>query len=149
MGSGAMLVCPKCGFKFTRQEGAGFLFPKIYKETIEKAKSGELGPEIQKFLAEHEDGAVNAESATLCCDECGHLQKGRDLTMYVPISGRVKEKSDYVMRFDLEEDYKEYARYRHICEKCGGEMHVAGRDEQLLCPECKTPLEEKHTIMWD
>ena len=162
MGSGYTMRCPKCSYKFHAITGIGFMFPKAYEETVRKAKNGELGKEIQTFFREHEDGAVNAENVTLCCTECGDLTYGKDLTMYVP-KGKKSDKKEkgnksgsapdkdiaYVSWMDLEENYTEFAKYPHKCEKCGGDMRILDEDDDVLCPNCKVPLEVKEHIMWD
>ena len=85
-----------------------------------------------------------------------------NLTMYVPNGkkpDRIKhgrwsvampfEKADYVTDSDLEEYYTEYAKYSHKCEKCGRSMRVVENIEDMLCPECRVPLEIEDIIMWD
>ena len=84
MGTGFRYECQKCGFKFSQMNGTGFLFPSVYAKTVQRAKNGELGEEIQQFFEEHPDGAVNAENVTLCCNSCGILATKMDLTMYIP-----------------------------------------------------------------
>ena len=114
MGSGCKGKCPKCGFEFRSSTGVGFMFPSVYAETVQMAKNGELGDEICNFFLEHENGAINAERVTLCCEKCGSLSNGQDLTMYVPKSkepGKIEhsrwsvaipfEEADYVTWMDL------------------------------------------------
>ena len=162
MGSGYTMRCPKCNYKFHAITGIGFMFPKAYEETVRKAKNGELGTEIQNFFREHEDGAINAENVTLCCTKCGDLIYGKDLTMYVPKAKKSDKKEKgkkpdaapnkdivYVSWIDLEENYKEFAKYPHKCEKCGGDMRIVDEKEEVLCPNCRVPLEVKEHIMWD
>ena len=162
MGSGGKMVCPHCDYEFQRSEGVGFLFPMQYKETVEKAKSGKLGKEMKQFFSEHTDGAINAYYVTLCCDDCGELSSGMDLTMYIPkpekpsVTKRGKwsdlcsgDGINYVMEYELEEDYVEYMKYPHKCKKCKGKMHVVQEDEDLKCPHCKTELEWGECEMWD
>ena len=91
MGAGCCRKCPKCGFEFYNSTGVGFLFPKVYAKTVQKAEDGELGIEIQTFFTEHKNGAVNAELVTLCCNECGNLSSDMDLTMYVPNDKKPKK----------------------------------------------------------
>ena len=118
MGHGSEMKCKKCGFMFRAFTGAGLDFPFVYDETVQKAKDGELGVEIQKFFDEHPDGAINADYVTLCCDECGELFTGQDLTMYVPKMKKPPalkhgkwsvafpyEERDYVTEYDLELRY--------------------------------------------
>lgn len=163
MGTGYRYKCKKCGYTFSQMNGVGLLFPAVYAETIQRAKEGELGGQMQQFLEEHPDGAVNAENATLCCNSCGALTTDLDLTMYIPkrnCTSKVKntrwsvgisfEGHEYVTPADLEKFYEEYAKYPHKCEKCSGEMSVMRDDEELVCPECKIPLSPKaDIIMWD
>lgn len=162
MGYGVRYTCPKCGFGFASSIGIGFLFPTVYQETLAKAKGGELGPEIKEFFEEHPDGAINAESVTLCCDECGNLVNGKDLGMYVPTKEMPvsNENSCWsvaapqrgiscVAKWDLDEYYEKYADYPHICEKCKGHMHIVKESETLICPKCKVHLEEIDAIKWD
>ena len=162
MGNSYEMKCQKCGYDFKRLEGVGFLFPTVYQETVRKAKDGELGKEIQDFFKENETGAINAENVTLCCDKCGHLSKGKDLTMYIP-KGKQEERpkhgqwsiaapfvgADYVMKSELKERYDEYTTYPHICEECGGRMHIVGENEKIICPKCKIPLDIVGNGCWD
>lgn len=162
MGRGYTKKCPKCGFEFHSWTGVGFLFPKVYTETVQKAKDGELGEELRNFFVEHKDGAINVENVTICCEKCGNLGCAMDLTMYVP-NGKKQDKiahgrwsvafefegADYVSPTDLDEYFVEYAKYPHKCDKCGGAMRVLKEDEEIVCPECKEPLETVDIIMWD
>ena len=120
MGNGCKYKCSKCGFSFMESTGIGFLFPVVYEETVQKAKSGELGEVIKTFFDKHTNGEINAEKVTLCCDACGHIVQGQDLTMYVPNDecykeiehgrwtvGIAFEGAHYVTSSDLEDCYKE------------------------------------------
>ena len=162
MGSGMNMRCPKCGYEFASFEGVGYLFPKVYKETVQKAKSGELGDVLKTFFEEHPDGVINAENITLCCDKCGHLDTAKDLTMYVPRDdntvniehgkwtvGIPFEGADYYTEYDLIEHFTEYMKYPHKCEKCGGDMRKLTSHDKLKCPDCKTTMEEQRMILWD
>ncbi len=162
MGKDCRCECPKCGFTFTRAEGVGMLFPLVYAETIQKAKSGELGKDMQNFFEEHDDGAIDASYVTICCDNCGDIARAQDLTMFVPANENVKRTAhgrwsvamsfddvDHVSKWDLKKDYREYAKYTHVCKKCGGNMHIAPREETLMCPKCKIPLEATGYLAWD
>ena len=162
MGLGYIRTCPKCGFEYQFSTGVGLMFPKVYAETVQKAKSGELGKELQEFFKEHEDGAINAECVNLCCGNCGHLTNDMDLTMYVPNENKPEklehsrwtvfmsfEDTEFVDKSDLEEFYTEHAKYPHKCEKCGGNMKVLSEDSEMMCPECKVPLEITNHFCWD
>ena len=150
MGAGYSKMCPKCGFEFESLEGIGFLFPLVYKETVEDAKRGKLGDKIKEFFQEHEDGAINAERVTLCCDKCGCLSMDKDLTMYIPTEDGVPfEDLEYLTKNDLDMYYEEYAKYEHRCDECGGTMRILDKNEDMLCPECKIPMVEEQIICWD
>ena len=162
MGQGTRYTCRKCGFEFTSMRGVGFLFPTVYQETLAKAKEGELGKEIKKFLEEHPDGAINVDRVSLCCDDCGDLVGGNDLGMYVPEKEMplsdgnsrwcvaIPQKGiSYVTSWDLDKYYTKYADYPHVCQKCKGRMHIVKESEALQCPKCKEPLEDTDRFMWD
>ncbi|WP_022765267.1 hypothetical protein [Butyrivibrio sp. XPD2006] len=162
MGGGCRYKCLKCGYSFTAMNGFGFSFPVIYEETVQKAKAGELGETIKTFFDEHTNGAINAENVTLCCNECGNLAQGKDLTMYIPNDENYKdiehgrwtvgmpfEEASYVTNWDLEEHYKEYAKYQHKCAECGGDMHIVSDEEELMCPKCKLPFDKADRLFWD
>lgn len=149
MGRGYTSKCEICGYEFSGTYGIGFLFPQQYEELVEKAKSGELGNEIQSFFEENEDGAIDAEYVTLCCEDCGNLEIGYDLSMWLP-----KEKNEpvgYVMRIDLEDNYKKVMDYPHICSKCSGKMKVIHQKDhkKLKCPKCKKIMKEDKMLLWD
>ena len=162
MGKGYTKTCKKCGYSFTCYEGVGFLFPKVYAETVEKAKAGKLGKVMKSFFEEHPDGAINAENVALCCDNCGNIKRGKDPTMYIP-KGKVPKRpknqrwcvafpnppQDYVMSSELDKYYEKYADYRHRCGKCKCKMHVVKDEETLLCPNCRKPFEISEVLRWD
>lgn len=107
---------------------------------------------------EYKDGAINAESIAICYDKCGNLKCDIDLTMYVTNDKIARrwwfgafgfEGSDYISRTDLDEYFVEYAKYPHKCDKCGETIRVLKEDDEIVCPECKLPLENTDIIMWD
>ena len=138
MGRGIEFTCSKCGHIVTASWGCGFLFPKVYSETVKKIKDNKLGPEIKAFLDEHPDGAINAEETLARCNECGKYDNVQDLTMFVPREVYVKEDSpegiwsfaapfvgaEYVTPYDLRTGYIEYQKYSHKCKCCGGKMSI-------------------------
>lgn len=136
MGSGGEYKCRKCGFEFASLYGIGFCFFTSHIETIEKGKNGELGDELKEFFEKHEDGTIDSAYTVLCCEKCGNLENGKDLTMYI-VQGNDKK------------EQVEYAKYPHKCKKCGGRMRIVGADEQLICPKCKIPLERLWDRYWD
>jgi len=164
MGVGVEKKCTKCGFEFTTYTGVGMMFPYVYQETTEKARRGDLGDEMKQFFMEHPDGAIDAENVTLCCDDCGHLSCGQDLTMFIPgekthdLPARgpwciadPQEDMSYFTRRELDRFFSFYASYHHKCEKCGGRMHVVSSNEleELKCPQCKVKMIRYGVIDWD
>ena len=142
---------------------------------MKEAQDGKLGKTVQSFLIEHPDGALDCDQVLLQCDECGALERGMDLSMYIPkdaVEPRQKgiwstafsgEDYSYVAPWDLKESYSLYARYNHACKKCKGKMKVIKQKDLELqesrspdhitsnipCPKCKTPLSFEGMIMWD
>lgn len=177
MGTGYNLHCRKCGYEISANLGVGFLFPRAYQEAMEAARAGAYGERIQKFLEEHPDGALNAEIVLLQCEECGVLEPGLDLSMYVrnPEVPREKqgiwcvgapfEGADYVSPMELEEkETYRFFDYGHYCEKCGKPMKsitqnnlekentVRGKNQEctvVVCPRCGENLWIDGIIMWD
>ncbi len=162
MGFGREMKCPKCEYTFHQVGGVGFLFPVEYAETVQKAKNGELGEEIQNFFKEHEDGTIRADIVTLRCEKCGTLKSEKDLTMFVPKGNKLNqidhgkwsvampfEGAQYVDDDDLKRYYTEYMKYPHKCDNCGGSMHKLRNEEELACPACKVKMETVDWINWD
>ena len=162
MGEEIRMECPKCGYKFDMVLGFGFTYEIVYKETVEKAKSGKLGKEIKHFIEKYKDGGIDISMVTLCCDECGWLTNDMDLTMYETKPGRlpfiqeddqtpktIKEIVDRWIELDSEQTAVEYMKYPHKCKKCKGKMHVVDEDEAVKCPHCKVAMEAKGALLWD
>ena len=66
MGQGYSLCCKKCGYNINVNLGVGFMFPRVYEETLENAKAGKLGRNVQQFLKDHPDGALDCD--WYCCN---------------------------------------------------------------------------------
>ena len=84
MGTSIEMECNNCHFSFEAFLGIGFRFPQVYQDTINAAKEGKFGEIVQSFLLEHPDGALNCSMVLLQCTSCDELDKGRDLSMYIP-----------------------------------------------------------------
>ena len=175
MGQGYSLGCKRCGYKISANLGVGFAFPRVYEAVMKEAHDGKLGKTVQSFLKEHPEGALDCDQVLLQCDECGALERGMDLSMYIlkdAVEPRQKgfwstafsgEGYSYVAPWDLKESYSLYARYDHTCKKCKGKMKVIKQKDLELqesrspdhitsnipCPKCKTPLSFEGMIMWD
>ncbi len=175
MGHGYILRCKECHFEMTLNMGVGFLFPQVYQETMETAKSGEYGEVVQEFLISLPDGALNCENVLLQCPECGNLEMGPDLSMYIPGKDtKPREKGNWSVAFPFEgasyvapwdlNDYELVRRFEHKCSRCGAVMKcinqkdmekkpgavLAGEKEsEFLCPKCGKPLWHDGILMWD
>ena len=170
MGTGYTLRCKKCGYRISGNLGVGFFFPKAYQETMMAAREGKLGERIQRFLEEHPDGALKAETVFLQCEECGKLTCGMDLSMYIrnPEMPRKEhgrwsvampfEEEDYVSPMELEDEgTDQFYDYGNLCEKCGKPMKpitdndlMKNRERtEIACPKCKEWLWIDKMLMWD
>lgn len=175
MGEGYGFSCKNCGYTFQANLGIGFMFPSVYEEVMNKARSGKLGTDVQKFLMEHPDGALNCGTAVLRCTKCRELETDLSYDMYVPKRKQQAEPKDgelssafpfegakYVMPMDLISDYDLVQRYPHRCAKCNGEMESISKGKQtrygyeevidkrkLRCPHCRQPLVMSNVLMWD
>lgn len=164
MGQGYSMVCPKCGYEFNASFGVGMMFPAVYDETVQEGKRGELGEELQKFLLEHPDGAINASYVVGACKKCGELENLMDLSMYLPKENSKPDKpkgrwsvsmpfdrAEYVSPMDLKAHYELVAKYSHRCKHCGGDVKIFTEKTigRIKCPHCKLRLEETGLILWD
>ena len=165
MKDGNVGVCRKCGFRFYESYGMQYMMSIVYEETVNKAKAGKLGEVIQRFFRENRDGAIDVEDVTLCCMECGSLENGYDLSMWISSNETndssvdyeyksAEESSDnigFVTPSDLLERYRKVMDYPHICKKCSGKMRIIRAEDQetLNCPICRKPLESEGRILWD
>jgi len=170
MGVRISCKCKSCGYTSGADFGVGFLFPKVYSDTLKKMRKGYFGEFSKKFLVDNHEGAVNCELVALVCPKCNCLDSGYDLTMYVPKVG-YKEKPNegawavgfpfkgaiYVTSWDLKENYVEYAKYNHRCPKCDGNMKTLTENqfmrklqaEKILCPKCGSAMEQSGELLWD
>ena len=74
MGTAYDFRCKKCGYTISGRFGIGFRFPMVYEQTITAARNGELGKEIQQFLNEHPDGAIDVSNTLAICSQCGEYK---------------------------------------------------------------------------
>jgi len=175
MGRGYELVCRKCRYLFEVYFGVGFNFPLVYQKTINAAKEGKLGRDLQDFLSEHPDGALDCELVMLQCTSCDRLECDKDLSMYIPADEPVThegiwsvaqplEDVPYIAPWDLQEYYRLMKPFEHICEKCGNRMRVIKEKDlapmnqetgksraaaNVNCPKCHKPMTIGGYSMWD
>ena len=151
MGSGVGFKCSKCGKEYNANTGIGFMFPKVYKETLADVKTGKYGEEWMSLALSEELVAVDAERYLYICKKCGHWTVDLGLSLYAPNDPKAIMRKQYgiktveewggvpyVMSWGLEQDYHIIKRRVHKCENCGGVMHKASDKEKsnLPCPEC-------------
>lgn len=156
MGKFVELKCKFCKYEIQIGFGIGMAFPRVYEQTITAAKNGELGEEIQNFLSENPNGAIDVSRVLAVCKTCGACEKVYDLTMYLPKENILQAEknnpgrwsvampfynSKYVMPSDLKENYKVFAAYPHKCKRCGGEVEILNEDDvqklrKIKCPKC-------------
>ena len=131
------------------------MFPKVYRDTVLKAKNGELGEEIQKFFIENLNGAIDISNVLGICSECGQYEKILDLTMYIPKKNIELPEKDYHYYMELEQYYEVFREYPHKCKKCSGNLKIVLHDESkkykknILCPNCKKYMIKKFIGYWD
>lgn len=169
MGTGYGCTCNKCGYSYHANLGVGFMFPIVYKETVEAMKKGDYGVQGKKFFEEHPDGAIACETVIARCTECGECGQVSDLTMYVPkknIHPNAKkhgrwsvampfEGAEYFTSWELDEEFDVYEKYDHRCPKCNGRAEIIEDFENKLesgklgCTKCDGTMEITGMIMWD
>ena len=175
MGHGQLFQCKKCGYELKAHLGVGFLFPKVYQETVEAAKTGQYGKTVQAFMEEHPDGVLNCDNVLLQCTECGELETEKDLSMYTPKPDvETKETGRWSVAFPFKgalymapwdlDKYDLVCHYKHLCKKCGAEMKTVTEEEMekqfgkmfcgaqktsFACPKCGEYLWNVGDIMWD
>ena len=130
--------CSRCGYEEKFWSGIGKLYPKIYDERVEKAKSGEYGEELARLFAEIPDGWLDISYKTYVCPECGSYVHTNTLDFY---------ESEYTGPVH---------QIRRVpkCETCGCErvrtdMDTAEIPPALKCPKCGGEMKYFTEIMID
>ena len=148
MGAGYSYRCSKCGEEYSVHLGAGMLFPSAYERLVNEIKEGVYGEEWKTLFEGNDMTAVDAEISLYYCSECNSWKNENGLSLYIPkdpesIRKRYESIGEadgprYVMRHELQEDYRLLKEYIHTCDKCGGKMHEATQEEidNLPCPSC-------------
>jgi len=165
MGSGFEFKCSKCGKEYSIHTGVGFLYLRVYEETLKDVKEGKYGEEWKTLALSEEYVAVDAEDYLYVCKKCGHWKVEPGLSLYAPKNVAELKKREYgiktveewgavpyVMSCDFGDDYQILKRRIHKCDMCGGVMHKATESEEcnLPCPYCGGAPEEDHNIiLWD
>ena len=143
--------------------GIGFLFPRVYQETVEAIEAGKYGQEWKELFEKTPGAAINAEMEFYTCPYCGGFANEPNLTIYAPDDPEISkvhtepfsiahpaEGSEYVTPYELSENYRRVKAFVHKCPECGKRMHRYRREDQLKCPECKAgTMEMGDFILWD
>ena len=161
MGRGFCFVCKSCGKAFTECLGVGFMYPKVYRDTMKAAREGTLGLKVKQFVTDNPQGAIDPKIVIAQCEKCGNYEAVPDLSMYIPKNGNDPmihrgnwtvgdrdNETEYVFEFD---QYDLINKYEHRCSSCGGRMQVLQdqEPESLKCPECGDDMIIQEEIMWD
>ena len=155
MGSIWRCYCETCRFSFHAQLGIGFLFPRVYQETVENMKAGTYDAQGKEFFEAFPDGAVSCEPIVVRCECCREFRQVPDLTMYVPNDSTAKNDIPYVYPTELKERYTEFEKFQHHCPKCGGQTTVVPEfterrsSKSIPCPKCGMTIEIKLLGLWD
>lgn len=166
MGSGFEFKCCNCGNEYYVNLGIGFLYPRVYKETVEKIEDGEYGPDLKETFESVKYAAIDASKVLFKCPDCGNWEVDIDLSIYAPNDVetvkalKFGEKTvqelggiPYAMSHMLEEDFHLLKEYKHSCKKCGAEMLKFDESKNcsiLPCPKCGKENEcEPFLICWD
>ena len=152
MGSGVGYTCSKCGYEYSANTGIGFLFPTVYQEVLSDVKAGKYGEDWKKLSLNETKIAVDAETYLYICKKCSNWEVDYGLNLYAPNKSDAEE-PEYVMGYELKEQYHILKRYVHKCKKCGDVMHKATVKEKgsLHCPKCggEPSNDSVRIICWD
>lgn len=166
MGHGIALKC-KCNTHYIHL-GVGMMYPQVFFESLQDARNGKLGEDIQKATEGKQYLAIDAESKFYYCTECGYWEVNGANDLYEPKNTeayklvRFGEKTieewgeiPYAFGNDFK-DYNLLFKYKHTCPKCGTEMKnpkTIGKRvlSKIRCQECGGKMEEDGLgmIMWD
>lgn len=115
---GRVYKCPVCGFQMEYPIDRGFMTgteAAVERETI---LAGYYGPKAKAALIAHPEAAVEVEHSLFQCGACGKLESRLAVTLKAPEQVRVLQRCD-----------------------CGKAMHRIRAGKDMVCPECKRPLE--------
>lgn len=154
MGSGVSFKCKKCGEEYSAWSGIGFLFPKVYSDTLQSALNGEYGEEWKELLSSRKYIKIDAEKHIYLCKKCGNWKSEKGLSLYIPkdfefIKQQVApglrknyedrfESEHYEFNLDTHEFYDLLKEFTHTCDKCGETMEKQNNMDidELKCPYC-------------
>ena len=148
--------CSNCSMNQQFRIGVGMMYPRAYQAAVAAAKNGEYGDILEKFFAEHPDGAIDISDTVVCCQSCGRFENVDDFSMYIPKSDKQEPHHgiwsvalpasdvDYVTPNELKEHYTLYAEYPHKCRKCQEKAQVITeileKSTEIYCPKCHSRI---------
>ena len=148
MGNGLEFRCNKCGYAENAIFGVGFLFPEAYQSTVASIKAGEFGEDWKTLFESIPRAAVNAEMEFYVCPACGMGANEPNLSVYEPENpaiskvhneafsvGNPATGMEYVVPWELGENYRLVKTYIHKCPECGKRMHKYRMNDRLICPK--------------
>ena len=126
---GRVYKCPVCGFQTEYPIDRGLMTGTEAAGERETILAGYYGPKAKAALIAHPEATVEVEHALIQCGACGKLESRLAVTLKAPEQVRILQQCD-----------------------CGKAMHRIRAGKDMVCPECKQPLEVTDLVavtMWD
>ena len=126
---GRVYKCPVCGFQTEYPIDRGFMTDTEAAGEWETILAGYYGPKAKAALIAHPEATVEVEHALFQGGACGKLESRLAVTLKAPEQVRILQQCD-----------------------CGKAMHRIRAGKDMVCPECKQPLEVTDLVavtMWD
>ena len=126
---GRVYKCPVCGFQTEYPINRGLITGMEAAVERETVLAGYYGPKAKAALIAHPEAAVEVEHALFQCRACGKLESCLAVTLKAPEQMWILQRCD-----------------------CGKAMHRIRVGKDMVCPECKRPLEATDLVavtMWD
>ena len=126
---GRVYKCPVCGFQTEYPIDRGFMTSTEADVEQETILAGYYGPKAKAALIAHPEATVEVEHALFQCRACGKLESCLAVTLKAPEQMWILQRCD-----------------------CGKAMHRIRGGKDMVCPECKRPLEATDLVavnMWD
>lgn len=147
MGHAHVYTCRQCGGQGKIHLSIGMAYPYVCEETKQAAIAAKLGTALQKYVAEHPNGAFDCENVVFACS-CGGWKTAPRLDYYVPEDGQ--ELPPY---FTGDANFKgTVRRAQHRCPKCRKKLQELPEKKitSLRCPLCSGNLKfDPIIIRWD
>ena len=141
MGKFFTFHCKNCGHNLKFYFGIGGMYPQTYQEVLNDALIGKFGKDIQKFLIDNPEGVIDVSRVLANCENCGHHEMVRDLSMYLPKENFIRAEN-YPLPFEFEKNYIQAKKFHHKCSYCGESVQIITEKNflqteiKLQCPNC-------------